>query len=137
MTTLDRIKILCKERKMNITSLEKECGFSQNSIVKWAKTSPSVDKIICVARYFNVSADYLLCLTDEPKRLENRYIAEHSTTALSTELAQYEELWKDNNFRDTVKLYDGISFEYRSILFGCILGVLQTLKVDTKKILGY
>lgn len=122
MTTLDRIKVLCKENGINITTLENKCGFSQNSIVKWAKTSPSVDKIISVARYFNVSADYLLCLTDELKPLENREIAERQTTALSTEFA---ELSQDKDFVDTAKLYKEMPKPDRRAICAYVIGLAQ------------
>lgn len=46
--------------------LERKLGFSNGSITKWKKSSPSVDKIIKVSRYFNVTTDYLLGLSDDP-----------------------------------------------------------------------
>lgn len=56
-----RIMDLCTERHINKTILERECGFSQNSINKWQSRSyPAADKLIKVADYFGVSVDYLL-----------------------------------------------------------------------------
>ena len=72
MNIYDRISKLCKQYGTNITTVESACGFSQNSIKKWEKASPTAARVVLVARHFNVSADYLLCLTDEPKPLENR-----------------------------------------------------------------
>lgn len=133
MTTLDRIKNLCKERGMNITALENECNFSKNSIVKWAKTSPSADRIISVAHYFNISADYLLCLTEEPTPLKQSDIAERVTTALSPELA---ELAQDEQFVDIAKLYKQMSRHYRERIFVYVLGVANGLRFNVQKILG-
>ena len=43
-----------------LAHLEKELGFSNGSVAKWERTSPSIDKVKKVADYFNVSTDYLL-----------------------------------------------------------------------------
>ncbi len=60
-----RIKELCARNNITISRLESELGFGNSSIKKWEKTSsPSIDKILKVAKYFNVSIDYLLGRTD-------------------------------------------------------------------------
>lgn len=60
-----RIKILCEKRGISISKLESELGFGNSSIKKWERvSSPSIDKIIKVASYFDVSVDYLLGRTD-------------------------------------------------------------------------
>ncbi len=60
-----RIKSLCEQKRISIAKLESELGFGNSSIKKWGNTSsPSVDKIIKVASYFDVSVDYLLGRTD-------------------------------------------------------------------------
>ena len=64
-TLYERIKLLCEKRGISIAKLENELGFGNASISKWGKvSSPSVDKILKVAAYFNVSVDYLLGRTD-------------------------------------------------------------------------
>lgn len=60
-----RIKTLCEKRGISISKLESELGFGNSSIKKWERvSSPSIDKIIKVATYFDVSVDYLLGRTD-------------------------------------------------------------------------
>lgn len=60
-----RIRELCSKKGISISRLESDLGFGNSSIKKWEKTSsPSVDKIIKVASYFDVSVDYLLGRTD-------------------------------------------------------------------------
>lgn len=57
----ERIETLCKERNISIARLEIECGFSNSTIKKWKTISvPKVDRVIKIAKYFNVSTDYLL-----------------------------------------------------------------------------
>lgn len=60
-----RIKELCSRKNITISKLESELGFGNSSIKKWEKSSsPSIDKILKVAKYFDVSIDYLLGRTD-------------------------------------------------------------------------
>lgn len=60
-----RIKGLCERQGISISKLESELGFGSSSIKKWERvSSPSIDKIVKVASYFNVSVDYLLGRTD-------------------------------------------------------------------------
>ena len=60
----DRIRELCFERGITITKLEEELGFSKYSIPRWSSNSPSADKVLKAAAYFDVSVDYLLGTTD-------------------------------------------------------------------------
>ena len=60
-----RIKELCAENGITINKLESELGMSQYSIGKWKNTTtPTIDKISRIAKYFGVSIDYLVGATD-------------------------------------------------------------------------
>ena len=62
-----RIEELCSSHHVSITRLENECGFSNATIKKWKETSiPGIDKVQKIAKYFNVTTDYLLGNTDIP-----------------------------------------------------------------------
>ncbi len=64
-TLYERIKELCQTKGISIAKLESELGFGNCSIKKWERiSSPSIDKIIKIATYFDVSVDYLLGRTD-------------------------------------------------------------------------
>ncbi|RPJ97253.1 XRE family transcriptional regulator [Rummeliibacillus sp. TYF005] len=65
MTTLERIKNLCKQFNISVTILEEKLDFPKNTLYQWNKRTPSVDKLEKVADYFNVSIDYLLGRTDK------------------------------------------------------------------------
>lgn len=54
------IKRLCRERGIKIKDLEEALGFGKNSMARWNRNSPSIDKVAAVADYFNVSVDQLL-----------------------------------------------------------------------------
>lgn len=57
---LENIKALCKEKGVNIRTLEKEVGISNGTIGRWDTINPRVDTLKRVADYFNVSIDSLL-----------------------------------------------------------------------------
>lgn len=65
MSLKDRIKSLANERGISLPVLEAELGFGNSTIVKWDKSTPNADKLNAVAKYFDVSMDYLMNGTDE------------------------------------------------------------------------
>lgn len=62
------IKSLCKENQITIKELLEKCDINRNFMYDLEKrdSSPSSDKIVKIANYFNISTDYLLCRTSNP-----------------------------------------------------------------------
>ena len=61
MTTIkDLIKNRCSKRGISLPKLEEQLGFGAGTISKWDKSTPSLDKIIKVADFFNVYIDDLI-----------------------------------------------------------------------------
>ena len=56
---ISNIMSLCQQHNMTISKLERTIGLSNATIRRWDKASPSVDNLIKVADYFNVSLDWL------------------------------------------------------------------------------
>lgn len=56
----EKIKELAAQKNISIRQLEEKLGFANATLRRWNKNKPSVDKIQAVAKYFNVSVDYLL-----------------------------------------------------------------------------
>lgn len=67
MTTLERIKDLCKERGITVSVLEDRLDFPNNTIYQWKSRTPGTDRLQKVADYFDVSVDYLLGRTDKKR----------------------------------------------------------------------
>lgn len=63
----ERIEKLCEEKGISINKLESITNVGSSSIQKWKNgsvKSPSVEKLSKIARYFNVTIDYLIGATD-------------------------------------------------------------------------
>ena len=54
---IDKVKVLCAERKTSITKVERECGLANATIRKWENASPTAENLSKVADYFGVSVD--------------------------------------------------------------------------------
>ena len=65
MILKDRVKKLAQERGISLPALEAELGFGNSTIVKWDKSTPNADKLNAVAKYFDVTMDYLLNGNDD------------------------------------------------------------------------
>ncbi|MFM0817361.1 helix-turn-helix domain-containing protein [Streptococcus suis] len=65
--TFDRIKSLAQKQGLSINSLEAKLGYSRNTIYNLKTSKPSTERIAEIADYFNVSTDYLLGRTDNPR----------------------------------------------------------------------
>jgi len=60
----ERLKELREEKGISINKLSKEIGVDHSSIVRWEKGEriPSIDNLYLLAKFFNVSSDYLIGL---------------------------------------------------------------------------
>lgn len=54
---IESIRTLCKINNISPTKLEEELNFSQGLISRWKDKTPSLDKIVDIADYFNVTID--------------------------------------------------------------------------------
>lgn len=62
-----RIRELALEKGVSLSQIERNLDFSNGSISSWKKGRASQDKILAVAKYFDVSTDYLLGRTNIKK----------------------------------------------------------------------
>lgn len=71
MCKIPRLFELISERKITAKKLSEVTNVSTGNISDWksGRSTPSSEKIILLAQFFNVSTDYLLGLTEEPQSL--------------------------------------------------------------------
>ena len=100
MNAVERVKSICKERKIAISKLEVDCGFSNAYISQLRKGTFPNDRLEIISKYLGVSVDYLMT-GKEPT--DNRYSAEmamlvgkiRNDKELSEALLKYFEMPED------------------------------------------
>lgn len=65
--TFEKIKELADKKGISINRLEEQLGFSRNTIYNMKTKKPNAERVATIADYFNVSTDYLLGRTDNPR----------------------------------------------------------------------
>ncbi len=145
--TTKRILDLMEQKNVNAHQLEVAIGLPNASIQGWVKGkkksdgttrefSPSTDSIAKLARYFNVSADYLLGLTDERKPLSS--IKTDIMERPRMEIAEpYQQLLGDADFLKIAQVYASVQDAIKKgILIGAFLAAAKSIGVDTS-VVGY
>lgn len=59
MGLYDRIRDICQAKKLTIYDLEKAAGLKENSVYRWNRIRPSVDKVLSVAKVLGVTVEEL------------------------------------------------------------------------------
>lgn len=60
MNSVERVKAICKERKIPISQLEKALNFSNGYIGQLKKGKFPAERLMAIANYLSVSPEYLL-----------------------------------------------------------------------------
>lgn len=60
MNCVERVKSICKERKIPLSKLEKDLGFANAYVSQLKKGTFPADRLALIANYLNVSVEYLL-----------------------------------------------------------------------------
>lgn len=68
------IREMCKLNNITPSQLESELNFGAGIISRWTKSCPSLDKIVTIADYFNVSIDELIGRNIEEKSSKYDFI---------------------------------------------------------------
>ena len=60
MTSVDRVKTICKTRKIPISKLERELGFANGYIGQLKKGTMPAERLAAISEYLGVPHEYLL-----------------------------------------------------------------------------
>lgn len=80
--TFERVRELAKKQGLSINQLEDKLSFGKNSLYGLKKSNPNSKIIEQIADYFNVSTDYLLGRTDNPRIASDDTASEYTTEDL-------------------------------------------------------
>ena len=66
-TFAERLKYLRNEKELSQRQLSKQLGLGHSAVTQWENetNTPNAEAIVMLAKFFNVSSDYLLGLTDD------------------------------------------------------------------------
>ena len=67
MNSVERVKAICKERKIAIYKLEKDLGFSNGYISQLRKGTFPAERLANIADYLSVPTEYLLTGEEKEK----------------------------------------------------------------------
>lgn len=72
MSNFERLKDLRKKHGLSQAELAKMLNTTRQQVSKWETGAQmmGVDKYIFLAKYYNLSLDFILGLTDEPRKLK-------------------------------------------------------------------
>ena len=84
MNSVERVKSICKDRKIPISKLEKDCGFSNGYIGQLRKGVLPDDRLIKISEYLNLSVDYLM--TGEKRVEMDGYYYNKETAEMAQQL---------------------------------------------------
>ncbi len=136
---IERVMQLIKQSGLSDNAFEKQLHLSQGTVGNWrsGRNKLSMEAIIKLARYFNVSADYLLGLTDERKPLECRDVGQVSTTTtVPAVFGEMPDLLSEERFVNTAKIYHELPDELRERAYMLIYGIAVGLGLNVEKIIG-
>lgn len=92
MDIYQKIKEVCQGCAISVSELERKIGVSTNSLCKWKTISPTVESLLKVADYFNVSLDYFVGRTVSQTLISN------TNEMVSNENVGSDNVTNSNNF---------------------------------------
>lgn len=90
MNSVERVKTICKDRKIPISKLERDLGYSNGYIGQLRKGTFPNDRLKEIAEYLEVSIDYLM--TGKEKEGGESYYLNDETREIAQEIFENKEL---------------------------------------------
>lgn len=132
-TVKDRIKFLCKRKKIDMETMLVECSLGVNSIRQITDTKGMASfSLAKIADYLNCSVDYLLGRTDEPYMVREHSIqtgsigdnsSNNDTSVKISDKLQHEQL--DETTQQLVQAFKTLGFIEKSKVMGLVAELIS------------
>lgn len=92
MDSVELVKKICKERKIPISKLERDCDFSNGYIRKLKEGKFPSDRLQKIADYLDVSVEYLLTGSEGKILGQQKYYTDDRTAEIAQKIFDNREL---------------------------------------------
>ena len=89
MNSIERVKAICKERKIPISKIERDLGYANGYIGQLKKGVFPADRLQDIAEYLGVSSEYLL---NGDEKESDKYYLNDETAKMAQELFENRDL---------------------------------------------
>lgn len=112
MTSVEIVKNICKERKIPISKLEKDLGFSNGYISQLKKGVFPADRLKKIADYLDTSIEYLM--TGKNSSLDKAELTAKDEREIGRDL---DRIMKEiRNGEDGPLFYNGVEIDEKSLI---------------------
>ena len=126
----EQLRKICAEKGTTVYAIEKATGVSNGCYRKWAKSSPTADKLIEISNLLGVSIDYLL---DHEIENSPSIIERPNCPAI-----EFDKLIDDPRYLEITQVYAGApNDEMKSFLKGNFIETAKNCGIDTVPLIGY
>lgn len=139
--SVERILELVKNSGKSEYAIKKETGLKNSAFSEWkaGRAKPSTDAIIILAKYFDVSADYLLGLTNTPTTVnaeKNPLPMERMSNDIIS-IDEIKRLLAENNSVDYVaKIYKALEQQQQMYVLVWLIEYAISEGLPIKQIFG-
>ena len=130
MSLVEKIKMLCNEKRITMSELERKTDLGNGTISRWDTRTPGVDKLKKVADYFDVSTDYLLGRTEKRRYYD---LTDKDEKDIAKELEEMIEDLKNAGALAFSKETAEIDKETHELLIASLENSLRSAKIEAKK----
>lgn len=129
----ERIKELCKNKKISMNMLEQELGFGKGYISKLGQSTPNAAKIKKIADYFDVTVDYLMTGKEDATQEKAPELTGRDERDIKKDLDSLREKLANKEFGPAA--YDGqdIPEEDIDLFLGQVDLMLRRVKIKNKE----
>lgn len=111
MTSVEKVKAVCKERKIPISKLEKDLGFANGYVGQLRKGVFPADRLLSISQYLDIPIEYFINETTEEQKESPTGETGEAKKLLTRD--KYRDFLKELSMDDLIALNADIADEMR------------------------